>query len=360
MPIAGRQYRQIGVRLWGEGAYERELLEGAETKYSKLNRVMAGDIIVNKIWARNGSVAVVPPELEGCYCSAEFPVFAALSEKLDRAWFHWLTKTAWFWAACEEKSRGTSGKNRIRPERFLEIEIPLPVISEQRRLSSKISQLLQQVSLTSTLMCDNDAEMNMLCRSLLREAQTARVPMHRLLRLRAPDVIVDRTQTYSFAGVYSFGRGVFKSVSKSGMEFAYERLTSLHAGNFVYPKLMAWEGALGVVPIDCDGLVVSPEFPVFIVNADQVLPETLDVYFRSPSVWPELFSISTGTNVRRRRLHPSAFLDYQMPLPPMSEQLRLRQVRAAADKVQHLRREAAAMFGALQTSILAKAFIGEL
>ena len=57
-PMPGTTYRQIGVKLWGEGAYERETMDGSQTKYAQLFRAEAGDIIVNKIWARNGSVAV--------------------------------------------------------------------------------------------------------------------------------------------------------------------------------------------------------------------------------------------------------------------------------------------------------------
>jgi len=86
--------------------------------------------------------------------------------------------------------------------------------------------------------------------------------MRELVRLREPDVMVEPDGKYQFAGVYCFGRGVFRSQFRTGVEFAYRRLTRLKAGNFVYPKLMAWEGALGVVPAECDGCVVSTEFPV--------------------------------------------------------------------------------------------------
>lgn len=67
------------------------------------------------------------------------------------------------------------------------------------------------------------------------------------------DVAVDGSVPYRFAGVYSFGRGVFPSVVKSGSEFSYERLSTVRTGDFIYPKLMAWEGALGVVPPEWDG-----------------------------------------------------------------------------------------------------------
>ncbi len=95
-PVPGVIYRQIGVRLWGQGAYERESMDGGATKYKTLNRVEAGDIIVNKIWARNGSVAMVPDELAGCHGSGEFPTFAVAPERLLPRWFHWATRTRWF------------------------------------------------------------------------------------------------------------------------------------------------------------------------------------------------------------------------------------------------------------------------
>ncbi len=141
VPTPGTAYRQIGVRLWGQGAYEREPIDGSQTKYQTLSRVETDDIIVNKIWARNGSVAVVPEILAGCYGSSEFPTFAPIRERLEPRWFHWFTKTRDLWEQCDAKSRGTSGKNRIRPERFLEIEIPLPPLAEQRRIVARIEEL---------------------------------------------------------------------------------------------------------------------------------------------------------------------------------------------------------------------------
>ena len=141
-PIPGKTYRQLGVKLWGEGAYERESIDGSQTKYKTLSRVQEKDIVVNKIWARNGTVAVVPESLSGCFVSGEFPTFNPIQDLLEPRWFHWLTKTRGFWRQCDEKSQGTSGKNRIRPERFLEIEIPLPSVAECQ-WQNKIPQLWQ-------------------------------------------------------------------------------------------------------------------------------------------------------------------------------------------------------------------------
>lgn len=186
------------------------------------------------------------------------------------------------------------------------------------------------------------------------------VPMEELITLRKTDVIVSPEKTYNFARVYSFGRGLFRQKSLTGMQFSYKNLTRLKTNNFVYPKLMAWEGALGIVPPELDNCVVSPEFPVFEVHENVVLPEVLDVYFRTPSVWSSLADISTGTNIRRRRIHPSNFLKFKIPLPSMKTQQKLRKVKNSMDSSKSLRKQSLQELDALLPSILDKAFKGEL
>lgn len=361
-PVAGVAYRQIGVRLWGEGAYERETIDGSQTSYNRLYRTAEGDIIVNKIWARNGSVAVVPANLVGCYASGEFPMFAPDPGKLLPRWFHWFTKTQDLWRQCDEKSRGTSGKNRIRPEKFLEITLPLPPLAEQQRIVARIDALAARIEEAKGLRAQAVAEVEATCRAILFDKRNdlTLTPMRRLVELRETDVSVEPAKLYQFAGVYSFGRGVFRSVSKQGSEFSYARLTRLNTNDFVFPKLMAWEGAFGMVPQECEGCVVSPEFPVFRVNQERVLPEVLDFYFKTPAIWPVVSGISTGTNVRRRRLHPARFLDYDFPLPSMSIQHKLRQLTRQLYPIRRLQAETQAELDALLPSVLDRAFRGEL
>jgi hypothetical protein len=165
------------------------------------------------------------------------------------------------------------------------------------------------------------------------------VSVGQVMSLRLPDVDVIPEGQYHFAGVYCFGKGVFAGKKKLGLEFAYRRLTRLCTNNFVYPKLMAWEGALAIVPPECNGLYVSPEFPVFEIDQRQAEPRYLDHYFRRPSIWPELSGGSTGTNVRRKRLHPSTFLSHCLPLPPLVEQRRLvERIDALAARIEEARR----------------------
>jgi len=362
VPAAGKRYRQIGVRLWGEGAYERESMDGAATQYGYLNRVEPDDIIVNKIWARHGAVSVVTPELADCWCSGEFPLFTADHSRLRSRWMYWLTKSPSFWTGCEDVSRGTTSKSRLRPEQFLRVRIPLPSPEEQDRIVATLDAAAARVAEAQRLCREIDEEADALCRSILSDPRhpTTPIPMRELVTLRPPDVDVKAAESYHFAGIYCFGKGMFRGQTRLGAEFSYDTLSRVRAGDFTYPKLMAWEGALCVVPPECDRLYVSTEYPVFEINTDRVLPDVLDVYFRSPEVWPKLSGTSKGTNVRRRRLNPQQFLNYVMPLPKREVQERVAEVRAKLAGVRSQHVGLATELEALLPAILDRAFKGEL
>jgi len=355
------QYKRCRVQLHAQGIVLRDTVPGAEIKTKKQQVCKAGDFLVAEIDAKVGGFGIVPDDLEGAIVSSHYFLFEVNEKVLNRRFLDFFIRTPAF--REQVAAQGSTNYAAIRPNDVLGYKLPLPPLAEQRRIVARIEALSAKIEEARRLQKEVIAGLDNLCRSMIFNesfSSSTKTPMRDLVRLREPDVVVRSEELYSFAGVYCFGGGVFKGQQKSGMEFAYPRLTQLKTANFVYPKLMAWEGALGIVPADCDGLMVSTEFPVFEVNESRVYPEVLDVYFRTPSVWPALAGVSTGTNVRRRRLNPSDFLNYQMPLPPLPVQQKLRQVKGKADSMKKLQAETAAELAALLPSILDKAFKGEL
>jgi type I restriction enzyme S subunit len=128
---------------------------------------------------------------------------------------------------------------------------------------------------------------------------------------------------YLFAGTYSFGRGIFVGERKLGSMFKLPKIQRIRAGDFVYCKIMAWEGAFGLVPEEADGCVISGAFAAYEMNADRVAAAFLEWFFKIPTIWQAIGGKSSGTNVRRQSLHPSQFETSEIPLPPLAEQRRI-------------------------------------
>jgi type I restriction enzyme S subunit len=177
---AGTSYRTIGVKWWGMGAYERETIDGSRTAAKTLSIVREGDLIINKIWVRHGSVAIATKDVDGCAGSGEFPTFELDLERIDPRWIHWQTKMKSFWEKCDALSRGTSGKNRIKPELFLTIRIPLPPLTEQRRIVARIEALAARVAEAQSLRREADAETELLLAAQLKNIR------HKLLESNYP------------------------------------------------------------------------------------------------------------------------------------------------------------------------------
>ncbi len=288
---AEKTYHILGAHWYAQGLYTKEVTAGTGVRANALYRVEQGDFVYNRLFAWKGSFALANKQNHGCYVSNEFPCFAVNASRLDGQFlFRYFSRSSIWDDALSESTGGTpTSRNRLKEGKFLAFKIPLPPLDEQRRIVARIEQLAAKIGEVRELREQILSESDALCRSMIfgaPENGVRRSPMAAVVKLRQPDVQVQREAVYQFAGVYCFGKGVFRGHEKSGMEFQYSSLTRLRTGDFVYPKLMAWEGALGVVPSECDGLVVSPEFPVFEIDQSLVLPETLDVYFRTPSVWP--------------------------------------------------------------------------
>jgi type I restriction enzyme S subunit len=277
--------------------------------------------------------------LDGAIVSSHYFLFEADPDRLMVEFLGHYCQTKKFRSQVE--AQGSTNYAAIRSSDVLNYEIPLPSIEEQQRIVARIDTVQQHLHSAEKLRQSVAIDLQALCRALIvNDPGTQNMVVAELVRQRPPEVNVEPDVSYQFAGVYSFGRGVFKGGVKAGAEFAYPKLSRIKSGDFIYPKLMAWEGALGVVPDACDGCVVSPEFPVFEIDQSRVLPDVFDVYFRDPNTWESLQGGSTGTNARRRRLNPADFLRLKVPVPSMATQRKLAAIRLQQRKIDGINAEA--------------------
>lgn len=147
------EYRLLGVRLEGHGAFLRETVTGSQTAATKLCRVAEGDFIYSRLFAWRGAFGVIGRDLDGCYVSGEFPTFEASSDRLDveflRHWFRLPPVLARVNEDCTGSTPLT--RNRFKEQFFLRLEIPLPPLAEQRRVVARIEDLAAQIVTARTL-----------------------------------------------------------------------------------------------------------------------------------------------------------------------------------------------------------------
>ncbi len=361
-PIPGKKYRQIGVRLWGDGAYERESLDGAATQYSVFHRVEADDIIVNKIWARHGSVSVVPPQLDGCYCSGEYPLFRPNEAKISPRWFYWMTKMRWFWRECEIASRGTTGKSRIRPKMFASIMIPLPDRREQDRIVAKLDALLDKIEEIR----ENEREIYQGADAMLHSAFTRIVDgspfrkMGEVAPLVRREVEVRMGEEYPELGIRSFGKGTFHKPALDYLSVGTKRLYRILPRDLLFSNVFAWEGAIAVAQSEDEGRFGSHRFITCVPKQCVVTAEFLRFYFLTDEGLRKIGEASPGGAGRNRTLGLAKLAEIEVPIPAYKKQVWFNRIQAKVRELLTAQQEVEVELNAMLPSVLEKAFNGQL
>lgn len=169
----------------------------------------------------------------------------------------------------------------------------------------------------------------------MKQSPTIRIGdvLHRADRFEIKDELTE----YQFAGTYSYAKGIFVSDRKIGSTFGLPKIQRLKTNDFVYCKIMAWEGAFGLVPPKADNCVLSGAFVAYEIDSSRIEPKFLEYLFKVPSHWKQIGSQSTGTNVRRQSLHPMQFEESRVPCPTIAQQQTIvARLDQLADKVRQV------------------------
>lgn len=149
-------------------------------------------------------------------------------------------------------------------------------------------------------------------------------------------VKVEAECQYNMTGVKWYGEGIFLRETVQGKDLSATYVCPVVPNALIYNRLFAWKGSFAVVPAEAKGQYVSNEFPQFVVNEALALPEYLYLYSMSKPVMEAVNRASAGSAaVSRNRLKEAAFLNIEIPLPPLATQRaiveRWQEARAAAE-----------------------------
>ena len=360
-PCPEKTYRQIGVRLWGQGVYERPPLNGAETRYANLYEVREGDIIVNKIWARNGSVSVVTSELAGCVGSPEFPTYEIESARMVPDWFRWFTRFSDLWAQCDQLSRGTSGKNRLRPEKFLNVRVPLPPLAEQRRIVARLDGVAMLIEERRQALMAAERWIAALLRKAFDKATEGadHLPMEQVAPLVRRPVDVQPGESYPELGVRSFGRGTFHKPALVGSQLTWQRLFRVHEGDLVLSNIKAWEGAFAVAEPEDANRVGSHRYLTCVPTPGLATARFICYYLQTPEGSEKISTASPGSADRNRTLGVKKLAAITVSVPSPEKQRWFDRLQAKVRALRKAHAETSGELDALIPAMLHEVFGGE-
>jgi type I restriction enzyme S subunit len=135
-------YKQVTVRMNNQGVCLRGIKKGSEIKTKKQFLVEPGQFILSKIDARNGAFGLVPEDLAGAIVTQDFPTYSINQQIIDKDYLVLMSSSGFFVDLMRQSSSGTTNRKRLKEEKFLNIEIELPTLKEQKEISQKNRILL--------------------------------------------------------------------------------------------------------------------------------------------------------------------------------------------------------------------------
>lgn len=319
----GQLYKQVTARLWGKGLVLRGTLDGAEIAANRQTQVRTNQFLISKIDARHGAFGIVPEELEGAVVSNDFPVFDVTAEVALPTYVEWVSRTDWFIELCRQASEGSTNRVRLKEARFLAQTIPLPSLSDQRRIVARLDAAAAAVTARAKAAEAMERELatalGVAFKRIVANAPTR--PMGEVAPLIRRPIEIDLDATYAELGVRSFGRGTFHKPNLPGIEIGSKRLFRIEPGDLVFNIVFAWEGAVAIAAPEDAGRVGSHRFLTCIPDPDQATADFLLYWFLSENGLQALGRASPGGAGRNRTLGLKALQAVQVPLPPLDAQL---------------------------------------
>ena len=142
---------------------------------------------------------------------------------------------------------------------------------------------------------------------------------------------IEPGKKYMLVTVKLYGKGVLlRRIGVGGEDIKARYMFKVQAGDFIFSKIDARNGAYGFIPPSLDNAVVTSDFPI-LTPRPGTYHKYIDITLKRPVVWETIRTKAAGST-NRRRVRVDDFLDtVHVPIPPLPEQIAIASVLSDID-----------------------------
>ncbi len=372
------EYITITVKRRHGGLVERERLSGHQIKTKKQFRLIPGSFIISRVQCWHQAFAIVPDDVPpNMIASINYDQFK-ISPDVDPRYFWWFSHSPYFTETVRSSAIGVVIEKVVfKRDQWLEKEIPLPPLSEQRRIVARLEALAAKVEMARGLQQQAAKGAEVLSGSGAVKAFRA----------------LDGANTLPIKKIAEVRGGLQKSPKRIPLNYPVRYLTVAHVQRnsillsdpryFEMPpdeleqrRLRSGDvliiegngsadqiGRTAVFRGEIEPCVHQNHVICIRPDQDKIDSEYLNVFLNSP-VGRDKVKSQSRTTSGLLSLSMGRIKEIHIPVPSLSEQRRivayLDDLQAKVDSLKDLQAETAAELDALLPSILDKAFKGKL
>ncbi|MGL6076772.1 MAG: restriction endonuclease subunit S [Fimbriiglobus sp.] len=292
--------------------------------------------------------------------SPDYVVFSCTERVLAPLVF-WFLKHRRGLVAINGETAG-SVRDRLYFESLSRIDFPLPPLTEQRRLVSRIEALAAKLDEAKQVAATIEERNQDLLKSAFSEI-IDNVPRRKLAEVaplfRRPAKI-DPLAEYPQVSVRSFGRGTFQNPPLQGSEITWEKPHLVEAGDILVSNIKAWEGAIAVAKPEDGGRFGSHRYLTYVPIPGVATARFVCFYLLSPEGLFQVGEASPGSADRNRTTSAKGLLEIPMPVPSYQRQVWFGELFDKVEMISQQQSEINEARNAMLPAILDRAFRGEL
>jgi type I restriction enzyme, S subunit len=363
-------YTEIGIRSFGRGVFRKSPVTGLSLGNKRVLRICPGDLVFNNVFAWEGAVGVASEEEAGTIGSHRFVTYTIKDGLADTRFLQLFFRTEAGLEILRHVSPGSAGRNRtLNLKQFAKQQVPLPPLSEQRRIVAKVEELASKIDEAKGLHDSSKNEALCIAASAMNDiwSDTENWSRHFLGELATlvsgqvnPTIEPYSSLPHINGESMESGTGQllphYRSASEDGVTSGKYHF---QAGSVLYSKIRPYLQKSVIVPFEG---ICSADVYAFDTISPQVVPAFLKYTLIAPDFTEYACRISGRT--RMPKLNQQQMFAYEMNFPSAQEQRRivahLDDLQSKVDSLKVLQSQSAAELDALLPSILDKAFKGEL
>ena len=374
-----KTYKILGAHWYAKGLYIKGTLAGSEIRADRVYKIKTDDFVFNRLFAWKGSFAVAALEDDGCYVSNEFPCFAVNQDRADSIylWKYFSRSSAWDEAFGLSSGGTPTSRNRLKEDKFLALNVPLPPLPEQRRIVARIEELAAKISEAQTLRQQAAAKADTFLGSFLAHVSRSSTWKTTMVRELVGQDSLRNGISVKPTGDIGEVRCLALSAMRNGCIDIHDNkvvpLTLAEAEPFLIRKGDVFVvrgngsknlcGMAGLVTEDADSVIFPDLFIHVPLPKQYLLPEFFVAAWNSAAT-REVIEEKAKTTSGIWKINQGHIGSTEIPIPSLTEQRRivaeLDALQAQVDALKKLQTETSAELDALLPSILDKAFKGEL
>ena len=199
----------------------------------------------------------------------------------------------------------------------------LPRAADEVRARMHNVKRQKDTDLTHQIQLSDMSDWNILtCFDATKVRYNSKYPLVKLSELlafngRKIDILPD--EQYTRLTVRLFARGITERDTLMGKDIGTKRQTPVRAGQFIISKIDGKSGALGIIPSQYEGAIVTQDFLTFDINTNKVLPDYLMLVMQNEAFYGQFTDTSVGST-GRRRLSQKTLMNTLIGLPSLKEQ----------------------------------------